>query len=256
MMLVRRITSSLLLAALLLPAGVLAQREPTVQKDLRERFGEWAERFPAEMANYTALETIEQVRWDRRGQQTTPIVAMFRYTWRRAGEKQELVESRSVVKESDLPSGVSASSLVSAARAGSAFGNHPHDLFEKLPLMVTRMALRNHERIRYFFVPDEAESTGDNVVIGYRQIGGTGLMVVERKDVFPSGRAWIDPDDGRLVRIEEEFSDRDTRYTVAIDNAVGEKGWLPERITVRLFEKGRLIAQNVHTYTDIRKLTE
>ena len=119
-MLVRRITSSLLLAALLLPAGVLAQREPTVQKDLRERFGEWAERFPAEMANYTALETIEQVRWDRRGQQTTPIVAMFRYTWRRAGEKQELVESRSVVKESDLPSGVSASSLVSAARAGSA----------------------------------------------------------------------------------------------------------------------------------------
>lgn len=233
---------------------VSAQREPTVQKDLRERFGEWADRFPAELPSYTALELVEQTRWDRKGQPSDPIRAAFRYTFRRIADRQEFAESRSPAKEEGAAGHGAGANLV--ARASGSFGNHPVDIFEKLPLMVTRLALRNHERMRYFFVPEETETPNDYVVIGYRQIAGNGLMEVDRKSVFPAGRAWIDPEDGRLVRIEEEFGDRDTRYTIAIDNAKEEKGWLPERITVRLFEKGRLIAQNVHTYSDFRKLVD
>lgn len=233
--------------------GALAQREPTVQKDLRERFGDWAEKFPAEMSSYSALETIEQVRWDKKGQQTGPVKAVFRYAFRRMGEKQEFTESRAAANDQSA-AGNAKSSLVTANRVTSAFGSLSPDQFGKLPLMVTRVALRNHERMRYYFVPDETDTPGNFVIIGYRQIGGNGLMEVDRKEVFPSGRAWIDPEDGRLIRIEEEFGDKDTRYSIAIDNSLADKGWLPERITVRLFEKGRLVAQNTHTYTEIHKL--
>lgn len=233
-----------------------AQREPTVQKELRERFGEWAERFPAELPSYTALETIEHVRWDRKGQQTDPVKVAFRYSFRRLGEKREFAESRAAAKEEVTAGDGAKSNLVVSSRASAAFGNLPHDAFEKLPLLVTRMALRNHERIRYFFAQEETETPTNFVIVGYRQMSGNGLMEVDRKAVFPSGRAWIDPEDGRLVRIEEEFSDKNTRFSIAIDNTGDEKDWLPARITIRLFEKGRLIAQNVHTYTDVRKLSE
>ncbi len=255
----RRIASSALClaAAICCCADVAsAQREPTVQKDLRERFGDWAERFPAELPSYTALETVEQVRWDKKGQQTDPVKAVFRYSFRRMGEKQEFAESRSAAGETTGGDKSARANLVATSRASTAFGSLPPDLFEKLPLMVTRMAARNHERMRYFFVPDETDTPNNFVIIGYRQIAGNGLMEVDRKPVFPSGRAWIDPDDGRLIRIEEEFGDRDTRFSIGIDNATGEKDWLPERVTIRLFEKGRLVAQNTHTYTEIRKLQE
>jgi len=256
MMRMRRAISILLLCGWLpfCAPGAAAQREPTVQKDLRERFGDWAERFPGDMPSYTALETVEQVRWDKKGLQTPPIQMSFRYTLRRVGEKQELVESRGPVAETSAAREGAGRNIVPAGRSGGAFGNHPYDLFEKLPLLVTRLATRYHEIMRYFFVPDETDTPNNFVVIGYRQIGGNGLMEVDRKPVFPSGRAWIDPEDGRLIRIEEEFGDRDTRYTLAIDNGANEKGWLPERITIRLFEKGRLVAQNVHTYSDFHIL--
>ncbi len=246
---------ALVSAGLALAASVAAQREPTVQKDLRERFGEWAERFPAEMPSYTALEIIEQVRWDKKGQQSDPIQARFQYTFRRVGEKLEYSEARTAAGEEATASDGAGRKLVSTNRLGGAFGNHPHDLFEKLPLLVTRMATRYHEMMRYFFVPDETDTPNNFVIIGYRQIAGNGLMEVDRKPVFPSGRSWIDPEDGRLIRIEEEFGNKDTRYTIAIDNGAAEKSWLPEKITVRLFEKGRLIAQNTHTYSEIRKLS-
>jgi len=256
MMFVRRAFSLTLLtlAVCIFAPGAAAQREPTVQKDLRERFGDWAERFPAELPSYSALETVEQTRWDKKGQQGEPVTAVFRYTFRRTGEGNEFAESRSAVTAEAATDGGGKRNVVPSGRLGAAFGNHPHDLFQKLPLMVTRLATRYHEIMRYFFVPDETDTPNNFVIIGYRQIGGNGLMEVDRKAVFPTGRAWIDPEDGRLIRIEEEFGDRDTRYTIAIDNSTGEKGWLPERIIVRLFEKGRLVSQNVHTFSDFRKL--
>ena len=245
------------LAAGLVPSGAAAQREPTVQKDLRERFGEWAEKFPDELPSYSALETVEQIRFDRKGQQSDPVRATFRYIFRRVPDKQEFSESRGAPAETEVAPAKGNGAGPNMARAASgSFGNHPVDLFEKLPLMVTRLALRNHERMRYFFVPDETDTPNNFVIIGYRQIAGNGLMEVDRKAVFPTGKAWIDPEDGRLIRIEEEFGDKDTRYSIAIDNAANEKGWLPERITVRWFEKGRLVAQNTHTYTDFRKLVD
>ncbi len=256
MMRMRRFSAILacVAAVWLLAAVALAQREPTVQKDLRERFGDWAERFPAELPDYTAIETVEHVRWDKKGQQTEPIKAVFQYTFRREGEKKEFTESRSAVAEESGVDGGKRNLI--ASRSNAAFGNHPHDTFEKLPLMVTRMATRYHEMMRYFFVPDETDTPSNFVIIGYRQTSGNALMEVDRKPAFPSGRAWIDPEDGRLIRIEEEFGDRDTRFTIAIDNATGEKGWLPEKITVRVFEKGRLVSQNTHTFTNFRKLNQ
>jgi hypothetical protein len=245
----------LAIAAISMAAPAWAQREPTVQKDLRERFGEWAEKFPAEIPNYTALETVEQVRFDKKGQQTDPVKAVFRYAFRRASDKQEFIESRSAAEEPAQPGSGTKAGLL-AGRAGAAFGSLPSDGFEKMPLMVTRMALRNHERMRYFFVADETDTPNDFVIIGYRQIAGHGLMEVDRKAVFPSGRAWIDPEDGRLVRIEEEFGDKDTRYSIAVENGAAEKGWLPQRVIVRLFEKGRLVAQNTHTYMEIHRLQD
>lgn len=242
-----------LLAALLLHAPALfAQREPAVQKDLRERFGEWADRFPAELPSYTALETVEHTRWDRKGQQSQPVTAAFRYSFRRSPEKGDLVENRTATDDAAGGNPPKAN-LVPAGRATSAFSHLPYDVFEKLPLIVTRMALRNHERMRYFFAQDETDTPSNFVIVGYRQTGGNGLMEVDGKAVFPYGRAWIDPEDGRLIRIEEEFGNRDTRYTIAIDNLADEKSWLPERITIRLFDKGRLVAQNIHTYSDFRK---
>jgi hypothetical protein len=239
-------------------ATAAAQREPTVQKELRERFGEWAERYPADMPSYSALETVEQTRWDRKGNAGEPRRAVFRYVLKRTGERREWVETRLAPEKENASTAAKGTNLVPSGREAPAFGNLPYDLFTKLPMLISRLATRNQEKMRFFFLPDETDAVSDLVVIGYRQMSGEGLMEVDGKPSYPTGRAWIDPEEGRVVRMEEEFGGKDTRYWIAIDNTLdqGERGWLPVKISIRLFEKGRLEVQNNYTYSEIRILKD
>lgn len=226
-----------LLALCAAACAVHAQREPLVEKALRERFGEWAEGYTASLPSYTAVETIEQTKWDKRGVSQVQQRARYQYKLENGGG--ELTESRQ-----PLPDNAPA-----AQRRGANAASDP-TIFAKLALLVTRLSTRYHDQMKYFFAPDTSEGGSDAVIIGYKQTGGIGLMEVEGHAVYPNGKAWINPDDGSVIRIEEDFEYKTTRYSLAVDFARDPRlrAAVPVQITVRLFEKGRLELQNRFSY--------
>jgi hypothetical protein len=223
-------------AALLLPVAVAAQREPPVQKELRERFGEWADRYAASLPSYEAVEAVRQSRFDRQGRPRNERDFTFRYSLRRSADTHELVESREPLD-------------ATSPKPDNSIGN-----FARLALLVTRLATRYHGQMQYFFELEHPDVTSDLVVVGYRQIDGTGLMEVNGKPVPVSGRAWIDPNDGRVARIEEEFGSAKEGYWVAVDfgRELTTQAWLPVSVTVRLVERGRLELQNHYAYSSFQ----
>ncbi len=230
------------------PLVALAQREPPVQKELVERFGEWADAYTAALPSYTALETVRQTRFGRRGNPSSERSAAYQYTMKRSDENPREFEESRVRAAADATNGGNSAKLADESSIG---------LFAKAALLVTRFAPRYHDRMKYFFVPEHPDSASNFVVVGYRQTSGTGLMEVNGKLVFPTGRAWIDPNDGRIIRIEEEFGEMGkTRYSVAVDfdDDSLPRVWLPSRVTVRIFEKDRLELQNEYTYSAFRPL--
>jgi len=232
------------------PALPAAQREPTVPKELLDRVGGWAEKYLAEPREFTALETRGETRWSRNGREESRPSALFRYTVRRPGAASTtLVESRELLTPAGA--GTPAPSKAGAIPTPSAF--------ERLAApgaLVSRLAARNQEKMKYFFAQDTSEAASDHVLLGYRQIQGPELVEFEGKTFAPSGQAWVDPNDGHIARIEEEFQRKNVRYWTAVEFARNEQmnAWLPSTITLRVFEKGRLESQVVYTYTDVHPL--
>jgi len=235
-----------------------------------ERAGDRADRFLAEFGNYTAEETLEQIRWEgkRRTEVRRRIVSDY-FVVRLPENPRELQEFRDVVSVDDKeklgsvaraakwPKLVAAktraeiAALVEDPQKYRLFPEH----FSNLGLLVSRMATRHQDKMKYFFAQDTSEGASRTALVGYRQVSGTGLMDVDGKPVYPSGRAWIEPDDGHIVRIEEEFEHDKTRYSVAVDYGLSDElnAWVVQSITVRIFEKGRLVMQNVYVYSNFRR---
>lgn len=240
--------ASVIVATVFLPiSAALAQREPTVQKELMERFGEWADNYTASLPSYAALETVRQTRFGRRGKLSDERAATYDYTFQRSAESsREFDESRTpaaLAENGDKPAKLADESSVG--------------LFSKAALLVTRFATRYHSRMKYFFVPEHPDAISEFVVVGYRQTSGEGLMEVDGKLVFPVGRAWIDANDGKIIRLEEEFGNvGKMRYSISVDftDDAATRAWLPARVTVRIFDKDRLELQNEYTYSSFRAL--
>jgi len=241
-----------------------------VPKELLERTADWAERFLAEYGNYAAEETLEQTRWEgkRRTEVKRQIVSDY-FVVRLPETQREWQEFRDVLsvdgkeKLSDPARGAKWPKLSAAATRGEivALVEDPlkyrlsPERFSNLGLLVSRLAERHRDKMRYFFAQDTSDMTSKHALVGYRQVAGAGLMEVEGKPVYPAGQAWVEPDDGHIVRIEEEFEHNRTRYSVAVDFAKSDElgAWVPEGVTVRIFEKGRLVQQNIYGYSNFRK---
>ena len=237
--------------ALFFPLAAGAQREAPVPKELRERFGEWAEKYPSELPNYAATETVQQTRWSKRGLQEGQRQMVYQYRLQRLPATRELVESRAAA----VPG--AAENKSGAKQGNNRFSdNLAEGYFSKLALLVTSLASRHHEKVKYFFPLEDPNAVSEYVVVGYRQFSGEALMEVEGKAVYPWGKAWVDPEDGRVARIEEEIEFKDTHYWIGMDldrdNPMNAS--LPVRIVVRLFVKGHLEVQNEYTYSDFRRL--
>jgi hypothetical protein len=128
--------------------------------------------------------------------------------------------------------------------------------------IVARLAERNWDKMKFVFAQDTSDPTAgvlsDYVLLGYRQISGQGLAELDGKAVYPRGQAWVDPDDGRIFRIEDEVTYKSMRQTTEVefsrDNPL--QTWLPRQITIRMFAKGRLEQQVVITYSGFNPLAE
>jgi hypothetical protein len=257
-------------AALKRGATSAEQREPPVPKELLERVAAWAERFLVEYGNYAAVETLEQTRWEgkRRTEVRQQIVSDYLVA-RLPENPRELAEFRDVVsvdgKEKLAPEERAAKwKKLVAAQSRSEIAPLVEDPakyrsssehFVNLGLLVSRLAERHHEKMRYFFAQDTSDGALRHALVGYRQVSGPGLIKVEKKAVYPAGQAWVQPDDGHIERIEEEFTMGNMRYAVAVDYAKSEEmgAWVTETVTVRIFEKGRLVLQNIYGYSNFRK---
>lgn len=208
-------------------------------KELVERVGAWAEVFLKRMPGYTAVETREETRPGKKSS-TGKRVTVAEYSARPEGDGQ-VVETRKPI-----------SSDGRAAEKGkpSEDSSWPTDRLYSPFALVARLAERNQYKMKFFFPQDTSEVASEYVLIGYRQTEGEGLAEVEGKAVYPRGQAWVNPDDGRIFRIEDEVLFKNTRYTTGIefgrDNEL--KTWLPRQITARVFEKGRMEQQVVITY--------
>ena len=222
-----------------------AQREPGVPKELRERFGAWAEYYLRHAPEYTAVEILAESVRSRKAGLGSERVTSCNYSLRRGEARSEWIESCKPIESAN------------AKTAGTAPSKAllPESVLNPLAL-VSRLAERNHERMKYFFALDTSEVHADEVLVGYRQIDGTGLVEVEGKAIPASGLAWVHPDDGHTVRMEEQFEHKNTRYTFAVEFQLDDalKAWVPREITVRVFEKGHLQAQRIYTYTQFAPL--
>lgn len=219
-----------------------AQREPPVQKELLERVGFWAERYLKDPPEFTATETRREGRPGKRGVMETREV-VSRYVARRDAEARETVS----VDGREAP-----------AKAHENTGNLLPERISGPLSLVSRLARETQLRMRYFFAADTAdvEVSGDEVVLGYRPLEGEALAEVDGRNVWGSGQAWVHPDDGHIVRAEETFEFKGTRYSTAVDFFFEEelKAWVPRQIVVRLFEKGRMQAERVYTYSSFGPL--
>lgn len=210
------------------------QREPPVQKELLERVGYWVERYLKQPPEYAATETRQDSRPTKKGAADERQM-VSRFTARRESQVREVVS-------------VNGRSVPADARQ-ETFGLLPERVSHPLALL-SRLALRNQDHMKYFFAPDTSDVPSDEVLIGYRPAEGEPLMEIDGKRVWGSGVAWVHPDEGHITRVEEQFEYKNTRYTTAVDFALDEvvKAWVPRQIVVRVFEKGRLQAQRIYAY--------
>jgi hypothetical protein len=248
-------------------AGEVAQREPPIPKELRERMGEWAEYFLSKSPSYAAEETLFQTLYEKRGSSKRVITSDYLCV-RMEGEARERWEFRDVLtvdgKEMQKPEkraekwpkivAARLSKDIAALMEGPGKYLIAPEEFSGLALLVGRLATRHQEKMNYFFAQDTSDAGSRNVLVGYRQVTGEGLLVVDGKPVYPAGQAWVDPDTGHVVRIEEEFEHKQVRYWTAVEFAQAEAldAWLPREITVRVFEKGRLTQESVYSYDNFR----
>jgi hypothetical protein len=242
----RVVSAGMLLAAWMcadLKFGATAQREPAAPKELVERVGAWAEVFLDRCPSFTAIETREEQRAGKKGILENKRTGLAEYSARRQDDGQ-VVESRKP--------------MAAEGSAGEK-GKHP----EAAPMdersspfaIVARVAERNQDRMKFVFAQDTSDPTlgvlSDYVLLGYRQIRGDALAELDGKGVYPRGQAWVDPDDGRIFRIEDEVSYKNLRQTTEVEFSRENplQTWLPKQITIRTFAKGRLEQQVVITYS-------
>jgi hypothetical protein len=254
------------LAALVAAAPVPAQREPTVSKELLERIGDWAEFYLDRSPSFAAEEALTQ-RDKRSG--ARQIVSDY-FSLRFSANSREHAEFRDVLsvdgkviqsssnrdaKWLRLLAAQSSQEVAALVQSPGKYELVPEQ-FSGLDRLPSRFAVRYQDRMRYFYAQDTSDPPSPHVLIGYRQKSGDGLAEVEGKLVPVSGQAWVDPDTGHIVRIEEEVRIKQTVYWTAVDFALAPSLdlWLPSAITVRIFDKGRLALESTYSYSNFRSL--
>lgn len=249
---------------------VLAQREPAVSKELLERVGDWAEFYLDRSPSFAAEETLSQTQRDKRGGAARKIVSDY-FSLRLSSSPRDRGEFRDVLsvdgkeiqsatkREAKWPRLLAAQSWKELGALVEGPGKYElaPEQFSGLDRLAGRLAVRYQGRMRYFYAQDTSDLPSRSVLIGYRQISGAGLALVDGKSVAVSGQAWVDPDTGRLVRIEEEVQSKQARYWMAVEFAAAPPldAWLPSSITVRVFEKGHLVLESIYTYSNFRSLS-
>ncbi len=255
------------LAVIATPA--LAQRDQTVSKELLERVGDWAEINLDRSPSFAAEETLSQTQRDKRGGAARTIVSDY-FSLRLSSSSRDRAAFRDVLsvdgkqiqsaaaRDAKWPRILAAKSWTEFATLVEGPGKYElaPEQFSGLDRLAGRLAARYQGRMRYFYAQDTSDLPSRNVLIGYRQISGEGLALVDGKPVTVSGQAWVDPDTGRLVRIEEEVASKVARYWTAVEfaNVPPLDAWLPSTITVRVFEKGRLALESIYAYSNFRSL--
>jgi hypothetical protein len=266
------ITGGMPLCVLLaLAPAIEAQREPAVPKELLERVSAGAERFLAEYQNFAVVETLQQTVWSRSGRagQKRQIISEF-WRLRLAAGPREAVEFRDVVSVDGKASQDAAArelkhakiTLTATRSEIAALVEDPTkyrlgaERLANAAMLATRLLERHHDKLRFFFAQDTSDVPSETVLIGYRQYSGEGLIEVDGTAVFPSGQTWVDPNRGRIHRIEEEFQHKGTRYWAAVEFSPAEPlgAWMPQQITVRVFEKGKLAREDVYQYANYRRV--
>jgi hypothetical protein len=248
----------------------LAQREPTVQKELIERVGDWAEYYLDHSPSFAAEETLSQTQREKRGGAARTIVSDY-FSLRLSSNPRDRSEFRDVLSvdgkqiQSDAKREAKWPKLAAATswKEFSELVEKPDkyeltpEQFSGLDRLASRFAVRYQARMRYFYAQDTSDGPSRNVLIGYRQQSGEGLAVVDGKAVTVSGQAWVDPDTGRIVRIEEQLRSKDANYWIAVDfaDAAPLDAWLPAAITVRVIEKGRIALESTYAYSNFRSLS-
>jgi hypothetical protein len=243
-----------------------AQREPTVQKELLERVGDWAEYYLDRLPSFAAEETLSQ-RGKRVG--TRQVVSDY-FSLRFPSSSRDHAEFRDLIsvdgkilqssanRDAKWPRLLAAQSWkdVEALLQSPTKYEVASEQFSGLDRLVSRFAVRYQERMHYVYAQDTSDPPSPHVLIGYRQFSGVGLAEVEGKLVFATGQAWVDPDTGHIVRIEEEIRVKQTMYSTAVEFALAPELdlWLPSAITVRVFEKGRLELESTYSYSNFRVL--
>lgn len=247
----------------------LAQREPPVQKELMERIGDWAEYYLDHFPSFAAEETLSQIQREKRGGAVRTIVSDYFFLRLTSGSRDRgffrdvlSVDGKQIQsdakRDAKWPKLAAAKSFqeFSALVEGPGKYELAPEQFSGLDRLASRFAVRYQDRMRYFYAQDTSDGPSRNVLIGYRQESGEGLAIVEGKAVQVSGQAWVDPDSGRIVRIEENLRSKDANYWIAVDFAAAAPldAWLPSSITVRVIEKGRIALESVYEYSNFRSL--
>ncbi len=251
-------------------APALAQREPSVSKELIERVGDWAEYYLDHSPSFAAEETLSQTQRERKGGVARTIVSDY-FSLRFSSSPRDRGEFRDVLSvdgkqiQSDAKREAKWAKLAAVQSwkdfAGLMESPDKYELapeqFSGLDRLASRFAARYQNRMRYFYAQDTSDGPSRNVLIGYRQQSGEGLAVVDGKAVTVSGQAWVDPDSGRIVRIEEQLRSKDANYWIAVEFAMAPAldAWLPSSITVRVIEKGRIALESVYEYSNFRSLS-
>jgi hypothetical protein len=117
---------------------------------------------------------------------------------------------------------------------------------------------RNADRMKF---QKEREGTLNNIPVWVVQFVETGRPTIVRtsalQDVPSRGRAWIDPSNGRLLRVQATI-DTLRRVTCDVDVTFQKKPqldfWVPTRMSERCFD-GAFLQQGDATYDDYRKFT-
>lgn len=255
--------------AVLAAGAPVQQREPPVPKELLDRASWWVERFVSAYHGLAAEELLVQTRWDRRGRVSAERRILSDYFLARFPPAGELTELRDAVRvdERELAGEAErrrkwpqlAAARTRAEMAALVDDPEKHrlapEVFGHLGLLATRFSERNRERIRYFFVPDTSDTGSALTPVGYRQWDGPSLVAPDA-GVYPAGVAWIDPDDGHIGRIVDEFKLKNVAYSVEVEYGFEPAldAWVPLRAIIRVFDKGRLAEQNVYSYFRYRRL--
>jgi hypothetical protein len=258
-----------LTALLVVASPSLAQREQTVSKELLERVGDWADSYLDSTLSFAAEETLMQTQREKRGGATRTIISDY-FCLRLASGARDRGSFRDVLsvdgkqiqseakREAKWPRLLAAQSSKEFATLVEGPGKYElaPEQFSGLERLAGRLAARYQGRMRYYYAQDTSDPPSPNVLIGYRQISGDGLAVVDGKLVTVSGQAWVDPDTGRILRIEEEVASKQARYWTAVEfaSAAPLDAWLPSTITVRVFEKGHIVLESVYSYSNFRSL--